>query len=313
MKTLRETIDQLDEISRRDVLKGAGAAAIAGAAGGSKAQVGGGENESQWAANKAAGVWAQYAKDNKTVTKWISETIQRRAMQFYQLGGNKDFQGGANSALQDAVNAVDQSFQGLYRVIEKDKEEGSIAKAWLKGYISPEMSREEQWKIMGSMNRVNLAPTAEKFVQAYTDSLNRTLQSTQQQTTAPAAQPEIDKKTEHTTVKFAVELYILSKIDPDFSRFGPELKVEIEKLIKKYNAKELINQMYQNLLPKWTSSKTSDPEKYQKFMPFYKSNSDRILSDIRKLNGSDEEFKESTEQVEEASPDALAKINELTK
>jgi hypothetical protein len=54
--------------------------------------------------------------------------------------------------------------------------------------------------------------------------------------------------------------------------------------------------MYQNLLPKWTSAKTSDPEKYQKFMPFYKSNSDRILSDIRKLNGSDEEFKESVQQ-----------------
>ena len=33
MKTLRETIDQLDEISRRDVLKGAGAA-VAGAVGG---------------------------------------------------------------------------------------------------------------------------------------------------------------------------------------------------------------------------------------------------------------------------------------
>jgi hypothetical protein len=33
MKTLREYIDQLDEISRRDFLKGAGAAAVAGAGG----------------------------------------------------------------------------------------------------------------------------------------------------------------------------------------------------------------------------------------------------------------------------------------
>ena len=33
MKTLREYIDQLDEISRRDFLKGAGAAAVAGAIG----------------------------------------------------------------------------------------------------------------------------------------------------------------------------------------------------------------------------------------------------------------------------------------
>jgi hypothetical protein len=33
MKTIRETLDQLDEISRRDVLKGAGSTALAGALG----------------------------------------------------------------------------------------------------------------------------------------------------------------------------------------------------------------------------------------------------------------------------------------
>ena len=37
MKTLREYIDQLDEISRRDFLKGAGAAAGLAATGGSQA------------------------------------------------------------------------------------------------------------------------------------------------------------------------------------------------------------------------------------------------------------------------------------
>jgi hypothetical protein len=37
MKTIREYIDQLDEISRRDFIKGAGAAAITGAAGGANA------------------------------------------------------------------------------------------------------------------------------------------------------------------------------------------------------------------------------------------------------------------------------------
>jgi len=38
MKTLREYIDQLDEISRRGFLQGAGAAAVAGAAGGATGQ-----------------------------------------------------------------------------------------------------------------------------------------------------------------------------------------------------------------------------------------------------------------------------------
>ena len=38
MKTLREYLDQLDEIDRRGFLKGIGAAAVAGAAGSVKAQ-----------------------------------------------------------------------------------------------------------------------------------------------------------------------------------------------------------------------------------------------------------------------------------
>jgi len=38
MKTLREYIDQLDEISRRGFLKGAGVAAVAGGTGGANAQ-----------------------------------------------------------------------------------------------------------------------------------------------------------------------------------------------------------------------------------------------------------------------------------
>jgi hypothetical protein len=38
MKTLREMMDQIDEISRRDFLKGAGATAVAGATGGANAE-----------------------------------------------------------------------------------------------------------------------------------------------------------------------------------------------------------------------------------------------------------------------------------
>jgi hypothetical protein len=54
MKTLRETLDQLDEISRRDLLKGAGAAAVAGAAGSSIAQ-----NQS----GRVAGLRAKLARE----------------------------------------------------------------------------------------------------------------------------------------------------------------------------------------------------------------------------------------------------------
>ena len=179
MKTLREYIDILDEISRRDFLKTAGAAA-AGAALGStaKAQVGGGEDESEWAARRAASVWQQYARDNKTVTNWIYDTVQRRSMQFYQLGGSRDFQTGTEIALRDAVDAVDRDFQMFYRAIEKDKESGSLGKALLARALGAhDLSRSEQLKMIGSMQNANLSPTAKTFIQAYTNSLNRFLQT----------------------------------------------------------------------------------------------------------------------------------------
>jgi len=72
MKTLRETIDQLDEISRRGFLKGAGAAAVAGAAGGAK------DAEAHW-----TGPYKQTDKmtDVETTT-WANNSTDGSAMLF---------------------------------------------------------------------------------------------------------------------------------------------------------------------------------------------------------------------------------------
>lgn len=99
-------------------------------------------------------------------------------MQFYQLGGRTDFQAGTEKALQDAIDAVDKDFQMLYQAIEKNKESGSLGKALLGRVLGlHDLSNTEQLKMIGSMQNADLKNTAKIFVQAYTSSLNRFLQS----------------------------------------------------------------------------------------------------------------------------------------
>lgn len=241
-----------------------------------KAQiVGGGENESQWAANKAAQAWQSYAKDNKNYTKWIQETIQRRAMQFYQYGSGGNFQQGAEFALKNAINLVSQDFQMLYIGIEKDKEEASILKAWLKGYISHEMSRDEQWKLMGSMNRTELAPTAEKFVQEYTDSLNRYLQSKQGSKTLSSVD------TEKIAAAMVLHLFATENGNEKLSESLTQIFVNI---IKIYNNKDNMLGLYNGILQRHNEEKNKDPVAAERVKKSFLGNVNAVNSIINDLN-----------------------------
>jgi len=263
-------------------------------------QVGGGEGESQWAAKRASDLWTQYARDNKTVTKWIYDTIQRRTMQFYQLGGNRDFQGGANTALQDAANAVDQDFQGIYRMLEKDKESSSLGKAMLGSVLGMQnLARDEQWKMTGSMNRANLAPTAEKFVQIYTDSLNRTLQSLQKQLQQPVQQNQPLKQITPQDLEkltLGVVLYIFAKEDQN-TNISNQITQSFSKIIQTYNNKDQINQLYTGILNQHNQEKIKDPAAIQRVKKSLYDVSSSILNDLNSLTSSEEFKEEVTRQM----------------
>ena len=315
MKTLREYLDQLDEIDRRGFLKGMGAAAVAGAAGGAKAQVGGGENESEWAAKRATDVWARYVRDNQTATEWLYKTIQRRAMQFYHQGGNRDFQGGTNAALQDAINAVDPFFQQVYKILEKDKESGSVGKAIIGGILGlNSLSKEEGRKLTGSMHRVNVATTAQEFVQVYTDSLNKTLQSAQQQKQQPQAEIAPIFKPENANLNIALSIYYYAK--ESNQPIASEMLKGITEYINATNQKDFVNTAYQDIKKAADNYKSTNPKQNEdlknQMLAYYKTS----LQQLKQMsNSAGLEFKESVaeQELEEASPDAVKRIEQLVR
>lgn len=314
MKTLREYIDQLDEISRRDFLKGAGAAAVGAAAGGAKGQVGAGENESLAAARRAIANWQRLSRDNQSVTNSLYENLHRRIFQFYQMSRGVNFANATDAALRETLEVIVPEFERFEQILEKEKGSSSLLKAYgLNALGLGSASQQEQLKNIGSMQLVNLVPTANRFLQIYTDSLNRSLQNTQQSTQQSVSntfRPEADKNLTQIIVN-AIGLYVVSK-DPAFKVSGSEIKSEIDRFIKKFNARDYVNFAYQDMARQFNDNKSSDPKKYQQHGDWYKSHANLVLNNLRKANGPDEEFKEA-EDLEEASPDAVARIEELVK
>jgi hypothetical protein len=191
MKTLREYIDQLDEISRRDFLKGAGATAglaAVGAPAGVQAQtIGGGEDEAKNAALEAANTFFRYSKNtHKNVAQNVYNVLYQRLMQYYNFSGGSNLAVAADFALKNALKEVAVDFNDMYQQAERDKADSSIGKAYLaKRFGLDDVSRGEQLKSAGSLERFNLEPVANKFVRSYTSSLQTMLEYTKQQNQTP--------------------------------------------------------------------------------------------------------------------------------
>lgn len=192
MKSLREYIDQLDEISRRDFLKGVGATAGAAALGGvsqsAKSQIiGGGENEAKIAATKAGSVFYGLAKEsNREAAIYVINTLQPRIIQYYNYGGQQ-IETVTQTALEIAYRTIYPDFQNVYAQAEKDKEDTSFLGTYMRNRLGNRFGvdaggRDSQLKMAGSLERFNLMPLAEKFVKKYTEVLQESLNYFKQQT-----------------------------------------------------------------------------------------------------------------------------------
>jgi hypothetical protein len=306
---IREVLDRLDEISRRDFLKGVGATAGVAALGAPKdvkAQVGAGENESVYAANQAIKTWKYYAKDNDSVTKWIYDTIKQRCMQFYQLSSGRNFEQAITTALQNSASAVEPIFLMFYQQMTRDKEDSSIFKAIIAGQLGlSDVSRQEQLKMTGSMNRVDLRQTAGKFVQVYTDSLNQILANL----TAPQqlSRQDMDK------LAAGLVLYLFAKEDNN-TNITNQISQSLSKIIQTYKNKDQINQIYAGIAQSHNQEKVKDPAATQRVKKSLYDASRRIINDLDSIStrGGTEEFKE--ESIDEtATPDTMARIEQLVK
>ena len=168
-----------EALSRRDFLKGMGAAAVVGAAGDAKGQViGGGEDESKQYALQAANTFFQLSGNtNKQVAQWILSTLTQRLMQYYNYSNGRDMPGVAAYSLKLARDAVEPVFNEVYQQVAKDKQDSSLFKAFITKRLGMnDLSREEQLKMTGSLERINLEPIGQTFVKAYTQGLNTALQ-----------------------------------------------------------------------------------------------------------------------------------------
>ena len=185
---------ELDEIDRRGFLKGAGAAlgvAALGSAKNAKGQtIGGGEDEAKSAANNAAAAFFNLAKgSNRPVAQNILTTIKDRIMQYYNFGG-QNIPVVSDMALKDATNAVYPDFQAVYAQADKDKEDTSMVGTYLSNRIGNRLGvdvggRDSQLKIAGSLERFNLESLGQKFIGAYTKTLQQALEFFKQQAQQP--------------------------------------------------------------------------------------------------------------------------------
>ncbi len=172
----------LEEVSRRDFLKGAGAAAL-GAVIPTNAEsqtIGGGDEEAKISATKAGNTFLQLSKKaQRSVAQRVSNTIYDRVKQYYNFGGQQVSKV-SELALEQAIKAVSSDFQAIYNQANKDKEETSLAGTYLKNRIGNRFGvdaggHEAQLKMIGSLERFNLDPVADKFIKVYTNVLQQAL------------------------------------------------------------------------------------------------------------------------------------------
>jgi hypothetical protein len=285
MKTLRETIDQLDEISRRDVLKGAGAAAIAGAAGGVSTK-----------ANAQQVIqWTKYATD--LATKTMGRIHQNTGYDLRNwLVTNvgtwvSDYCTQTNS--YNAKEVIDYCNQQGVEASGLDKQNALVT-----AFLTNMKSRYQDFL---TAYRAGIQESYQKF-----NAVARSQQSSQQTQQPKQSSDEVDQSGNPRMLKGMIELYVLAK-DNNFQNVDA-IKQELLQYIKITNNKDLVNDMYKGIKSGLDNVKASNPTRYNDIASMYQESSSRRIGEFKNWTNSlaaGPEFKESTEQVEEASPDEL--------
>jgi hypothetical protein len=320
MKTLREYIDQLDEIDRRGFLKGMGAAAVAGATGGAIGQtIGAGENESAWAAGYSNNMWQSLAKDNNSYNKWIYDTVKKYATEYFQYSNGVNFQDTIKTAVLEAYTAVRPDFDMFYKIVDKEKEDTSLLGTYMKNRIGNRLGidiggQAAQQKYAGSMKQFDLRHQAETFVGEYKKILNKTLQSVQQQPRQQSAEIAPIFKPENANLNRALSIYYYGK--ESNQQIAGEMAKGIAEYITATNQKDFVNASFKEIKKILDNMKSANPEQYEdlknKMFAYYKTS----LQQLKQMSDSaGPEFKESVaeQDLEEASPDAVKRIEQLVR
>jgi hypothetical protein len=292
MKTLREYLDQLDEISRRDFLKGAGATAGLAAVGAPK------DAEAQTTNYVQL---ANYATQqaNQIITSFSSVMMSERRSYF------------SNYTRENIYN---QTMWYLNNTNGHDAEEVINY-----GLMTAKKSAEDLPTtpgdfIGGGGLRDNVAmKVVNIFVQTYASAMKQNYdkfarqnkqQQQQKQALGGLSESEVSALTD------ALLLYAITKEDNHPSH--KQIAQAVGKFIQAYNNKDYVNSMYAKVKPSLDQVRSNPNLFAQEKNNFYKRASS-IISNLNSLSdGKQPEFKES-EELDETSDDAIKRIEELTK
>ena len=290
---IREMLDRLDEISRRDFLKGAGATAGLAAIGAPK---------DAKAQNIDYNAWANYAV-NKAITalrKFKSVLISPQRINFEEVVKN---------AVTSSINWYMSSTNAynLEKVIDEvtaiaynaaDREGIGIG-----DLIGGEVTDNVAVKATNTFARSYMAAVEQK-VNEYKQTVG------QQQQQQKNIQQELGKLTEseYTALSRGVILYIVSQKDnnPVFK----EIQTALTNFIKTYDNKDQVNDLYKKLNELYNILQ-SNPDQFEKLKQGAYGISKKTIADLNQLSAKNQkEFKE--EEVDEAAtPDAVKRIEQL--
>lgn len=182
-------LDRLDEISRRDFLKGVGATAGAAALGapkGAKAQIGAGEDLANDAASRVARYFKMLSQNtNPALVNQIYEGVYKDVLAYQRYSNGR----GIDEAVDNANGAIGQflekSFDDINKFLEKDKENDPS----VLGYLGRGLLGVPQPPT--GMRKFDLSSTVQRALRVYRQSLNQSLENLKgpaQQTPQPGSQ-----------------------------------------------------------------------------------------------------------------------------
>ena len=301
MKTLREYIDQLDEISRRDFLKGAGATAGLAAMGApkdAKAQIGAGENLAIDAASRVANYFKMLSQNtNPVLVRQIYNGVYEDVMSYQKQSNGRGIEQAVTTANSAIGQFLEKRFEMINNFLEKDKENDPT----VPGYIARGLLGMQQ-PVTG-MKKMDLSNTVREALGVYRQSLNQSLSIL----TAPQqlSKQDMDK------LAAGLVLYLFAKEDNNTNIIN-QISQSLSKIIQTYKNKDQINQIYAGISQSHNQEKVKDPAATQRIKKSLYDASKRIISDLDSIGsrGGAEEFKE--ESVDEAAtPDAVKRIEQL--
>ena len=301
--------EELDEIDRRGFLKGAGAAlgsaALGSVAGNAKAQsigsIGAGEEPSKYAASQAATIFNRYAQNTAPqIGNWVYENVYKYVMQYFQYTGGRGIDTAITTAYNAGLQVLNRDFEMIYAQAERDKGDSSIAKAFITGRLGlSQASRDEQLKYGGSLERFNLGPTAQGFVQAYMTSLNQSLEQNRPQQQTQQSNRGGASTEEQKIVMDGLTLYYFSKQSPG-STNGELIKSAMATYIKNNNNKDTINNAYTKLSQTLDGWKTTDKNKWDRMNQIITNDAFNIIQSIQRLNSTKKnEFESINQELDE--------------